>query len=1170
MEVRVEVLDRQYTKTRLCYMSSRLVFCLLTIHKNDRSKITKWDKVFYFSVNILQGVMSHSRSMKSLKRTVLSMENPFFKIGRQLNKMSEPQLPDNFWLAMRLVWLDAKAVRTAEENEEHRGILSRLGVKNFSELVLHHISLFLHLIKFHHQDSPCLSRILQPSMNGSFLEDFIDQIPSSSIPIENVKTQSSIQQRPENELEPDIIPSNALGIDTSYRQVSTLRADICKELSGKEDNCRCYEEISVQKVIWYPLNIEEFGEFFRYKLQKICKKDRSISNATKAGIYPILADIPAIKDRMNSNEKSIEKVLIYEVILDYCRITYPSNISVSESGISTSTSSGAISAKREILLLEQLLAVEDAFMPGVAPLNRVQRIFENLDAELVEYKIHRDFGLDAQVVKRIKKDFGWFIRHAYGPDMTKFQKNVFVYELVRRNPYAILGINDDAKIERIFRKERSDLVLSIDRFRNCRRIIVELDKRRKSAEQKRQDGYSDIVTETELQDVLNALGLGDSLDHELKSHLVNYFYFCFETIDGEQFMYRRYFHEMERFLGLYISRLNSKNSQELTIHSSYMQDLDSSQKLALLGAVNHHVSVIDGPAGRGKTRVLARIAQFFEENNIPYRGAAFTHRAVKQMRKALREVSNARARTSTIHSLIGILSWQYSAEKKRKTEKKAKTAKRSFGFDYLLIDEAGLVHYELLYELLMICERCRMSLKIIFVGDIRQLPPIYPGRVMSELLKANSIPRFELKVNHRQNTSGTLNAILEPIIRIPPSKTLSIKNAIRFPDKNSLDGNSPEYQHFAGHNDTRVLDLKDILSNFQSTSSFPRGKEYVIICSTNKDAFELNKLSQDFFQPRKLDTRGKSNEMKHSIIDTGALKSYKAESKRASRGRKLTSDEKNRNKVRASFHLRLGDRVINNSKISLDEEPSKKYKTILAPGTEGIVRSFDDEKVEVEFEHPDSEAIKIRMYFRVEKSSNVEELSNLYWMDILRLGYAITCNKAQGGEWDHVVFYLRWQPKDKENEIPVQMNRNLIYTAVSRAKTKLWLLGSFKVASSSTTKPAPEIKGFLYRRLGDEEKSRAANSVIEGTDSEVFESISESEFDPRHFFPNRWTYESMIDVLTTTNPVIFTRSELLTFAKMLGVTNYEQMPGWELLDEISKAKEYEYECRKQDEIHQWT
>jgi hypothetical protein len=55
--------------------------------------------------------------------------------------------------------------------------------------------------------------------------------------------------------------------------------------------------------------------------------------------------------------------------------------------------------------------------------------------------------------------------------------------------------------------------------------------------------------------------------------------------------------------------------------------------------------------------------------------------------------------------------------------------------------------------------------------------------------------------------------------------------------------------------------------------------------------------------------------------------------------------------------------------------------------------------------------------------------------DLLELSYAITVHRAQGSEWDVVIFYV---PKDAKDSF---ITRRLVYTALSRAKRQVYYVG---------------------------------------------------------------------------------------------------------------------------------
>ena len=68
----------------------------------------------------------------------------------------------------------------------------------------------------------------------------------------------------------------------------------------------------------------------------------------------------------------------------------------------------------------------------------------------------------------------------------------------------------------------------------------------------------------------------------------------------------------------------------------------------------------------------------------------------------------------------------------------------------------------------------------------------------------------------------------------------------------------------------------------------------------------------------------------------------------------------------------------------------------------------------------------------------------------LSLSYAITIHKSQGSEWKIVVFYM---PNKKSSGF---LNRNLFYTAISRAKEQLYIVGSSASNVDSVVYTDPE------------------------------------------------------------------------------------------------------------------
>ena len=134
------------------------------------------------------------------------------------------------------------------------------------------------------------------------------------------------------------------------------------------------------------------------------------------------------------------------------------------------------------------------------------------------------------------------------------------------------------------------------------------------------------------------------------------------------------------------------------------------------------------------------------------------------------------------------------------------------------------------------------------------------------------------------------------------------------------------------------------------------------------------------------------------------------------------------NSVNSSIYdFYVGDKVI---------QVFNNKETRVLNGEIGIIRKIVDDKVTVEFQNG-----SVCEYTK----ENISELE---------LAYALTVHKAQGSEFKYVVFYA-----DKHSGR--MLDKNLVYTAFSRAKTKLFVFGDIKKIADSVGK---ENTGFSYFR----------------------------------------------------------------------------------------------------------
>lgn len=157
--------------------------------------------------------------------------------------------------------------------------------------------------------------------------------------------------------------------------------------------------------------------------------------------------------------------------------------------------------------------------------------------------------------------------------------------------------------------------------------------------------------------------------------------------------------------------------------------------------------VLCGAAGTGKTSVTAALIGYLNELNKPYKISAPTGRAARILGR------KAKTTTSTIHSLI------YTAKSDNETGKV--TFKLKIGYNPIptiyIIDEASMIPKDiekevglfvvekgLIYDLISYIKNANVNNKIIFLGDRYQLPPI--GETQSFALNKDFLEQtFNLK-----------------------------------------------------------------------------------------------------------------------------------------------------------------------------------------------------------------------------------------------------------------------------------------------------------------------------------------------------------------------------------------------------------------------------------------
>lgn len=161
-------------------------------------------------------------------------------------------------------------------------------------------------------------------------------------------------------------------------------------------------------------------------------------------------------------------------------------------------------------------------------------------------------------------------------------------------------------------------------------------------------------------------------------------------------------------------------------------ELADNQKKAVAQALSQKLHIITGGPGTGKSTITKAILGITEKLSKNIVLAAPTGRAAKR----LTEITGQKA--STIHSLL-----EYDF--KKRGFKRNRTSPLTC--DLIIIDEASMIDTFLMYSLLKAIPN---HARVVFVGDINQLPSVGPGNVLQDMIFSKTVSLTTLTEIFRQ------------------------------------------------------------------------------------------------------------------------------------------------------------------------------------------------------------------------------------------------------------------------------------------------------------------------------------------------------------------------------------------------------------------------------------
>lgn len=224
-----------------------------------------------------------------------------------------------------------------------------------------------------------------------------------------------------------------------------------------------------------------------------------------------------------------------------------------------------------------------------------------------------------------------------------------------------------------------------------------------------------------------------------------------EEQSSQNFLWLQTFYTYEKTIAEEIHRLQSaaiafrEIQEEKAI--SWVEELlgihfADKQKDALIAAIQQKVHIITGGPGTGKSTITQGILTILEKVTPNILLCAPTGRAAKRLNEITRKKAH------TIHSLLEF-DFQTGAFKKNHNN--------PLECDLIIIDESSMIDTYLLYSLLLALPD---SAKVLFIGDIDQLPSVGPGHILKDLIFSDviSVTRLDEIFRQAKGSNITVNA----------------------------------------------------------------------------------------------------------------------------------------------------------------------------------------------------------------------------------------------------------------------------------------------------------------------------------------------------------------------------------------------------------------------------
>ncbi len=456
-------------------------------------------------------------------------------------------------------------------------------------------------------------------------------------------------------------------------------------------------------------------------------------------------------------------------------------------------------------------------------------------------------------------------------------------------------------------------------------------------------------------------------------------------------IYLKYFYMAEKYIGSKLKMLSDfglnqkqkETSKEIEkIEKGEGIELSKEQKGAILSAIENNVTIITGGPGTGKTTIMNILLKYFEEKKQKVKLVAPTGRASKKLAEATRHESQ------TIHRLLEVMPSTIEEE----MQHFGRNEENPIQGDVLIIDEMSMVDILLF---LAVLKAMPQGMRLVLVGDSKQLPSVGPGNVLKDLIHSEKIKTVELIKIFRQSRESMI---------------ITNAHLIRNGELPILDEKGKDFFFIHARDPYQVVEEVTSLVSSRLTQYLNCSHHEIQVLVPMKKGItgveNLNSTLQSVLNAsakEEIKANGKSFKVNDRVMHI--KNDYELE------WRKLNQN---------GYEEEKGLGVFNGDTGRIDE---------VNEFTGGMTIQFDDDKI-CEY-----------------NASNLKELE---------LAYAITVHKSQGSEYKAVVIPLF--------DVPTPLlSRNLIYTAITRARELVVIVGRKEIIQSMVVRDFEEKRYTMLR-----------------------------------------------------------------------------------------------------------